>query len=87
MGQMFSNVTAFNRYRRLAAEQAKAEAEAEEAAKAEIVESPISEPPKPVALSMEWTKVRLMAIAKEQGVDVNEDMTKAQIIAAIKGGE
>lgn len=82
-----NNVTAFNRYRRLAAERARAEAEAKKAKKPEILEPPIAEPSKPIALSMEWTKVRLMAIAKEQGVDVNEDMTKAQIIAAIKGGE
>lgn len=84
-----NNVTAFNRYRRLAAEKAGAEAEARKA-KAEILEPPITEPPKPVTLSMDMTKAQLLVIAEERGVEANDNMTKAQVISTIKatkGGE
>jgi len=72
MAEVFSNITAFNRYRRLEAEKAKTEA---------IVEVVDVQP------TVRMTKSQLLAIAEERGIEANEEMTKAEIVEALEGGE
>jgi hypothetical protein len=79
MAEVFSNVTAFNRYRRLVAERSKVEAEAAvEAVIPENVSQTFVQP------TVRMTKNQLLTIAEERGIKVNEEMTKAEIVEALE---
>lgn len=86
MAELYSNVTAFNRYRRIKAERTRTEAEKDAESQNKVEEIKAAET---IAPSTRMTKAQLLAIAAERGVAINEEMTKAQIVAVLKseGGE